>query len=97
MHTHELASAESSTPVQPSELGSLHNAPANASYSTPGDVGPAIVVPTAYSDEDTRLEQLRAQRAKVARERERKEEIDRMRAEEERLDRATAELESRRH
>lgn len=63
----------------------------------PADVGPAIVIPSPYHEEEARLEQLRAQRAAVARERERKEEIDRMRAEEERLDRAIAEIESRRY
>jgi hypothetical protein len=64
---------------------------------TPADVGPAIVVPTPYREEENRLEQLRVQRAAIARDRERKEEIDRMRAEEERLDRAIAELEGRQY
>lgn len=80
--------SSNSPPLQPSELSNMH--------TTPADVGPAIVIPTPYREEEARLEQLRAQRAAVARERERKEEIDRMRAEEDRLDRAIAELESRR-
>jgi hypothetical protein len=88
-HAHELAVFDSSPPMQPS---SLHT----ATPATPADVRPAIVVPTPYREEEARLEQLRAQKAAVARERERKEEIDRIRAEEKRLERAIAELESRR-
>jgi hypothetical protein len=83
--------------MQPSELSSTQNLPAGSNYHIPGDVGPAIVVPAPYGQEDHRIEQLRAQRAAVARDRERKEEIERMRAEEERLDRAIAELENRRY
>jgi hypothetical protein len=68
--------------------------------STPADVDPATAIPTPcrYREEEeeaNRLEQLRAQRAAVARDRERKEDVDSMRAEEERLDRAIVELESR--
>jgi hypothetical protein len=67
--------------------------PAHGSRTMPEDVGPAIVIPTPYRGEENRLEQLRAQRAAVAREREHREEINRIRVEEERLDMAIAELE----
>jgi hypothetical protein len=67
--------------------------PAYGSRTVPEDVGPAIVIPTPYREEVNRLEQLRAQRAAVAREREHREEINRIRVEEERLDMEIAELE----
>jgi hypothetical protein len=76
---------------------SEHTTPQTASRNLqPEDVGPAIVVPTQYREEEDHIEQLRAQKAAIARERERKEEIYAMRAEEERLDAAIAMLESRR-
>jgi hypothetical protein len=96
-NAHELAISDSSPPMQPSELNSTQNVYPSIGQTVPADVGPAIVIPAPYREEENRIEQLRAQRAAVARDRERKEEIDRMRAEEERLDRAIAELESRRY
>lgn len=85
--SHELPAVDSIV-MQQDELRKEH--------ASLADVGPAIVIPATYLEEDNRLEQLRAQRAIVVRDRERKEEIERMRAEEERLGRAIAELESRR-
>jgi hypothetical protein len=96
-NAHELAISDSSPPMQPSELNSTQNVYPSIGQTVPADVGPAIVIPAPYREEENRIEQLRAQRAAVARDRERKEEIDRMRAEEERLDKAIAELESRRY
>lgn len=87
-NTYHPPTSTVSGPIQQYELSSM--------YATPTDMGMAAVAPTQYNGDEDRLEQLRVQRAAVARERERKEEIDRMRAEEDRLDRAIAELESRR-
>jgi hypothetical protein len=83
----------------PQELSALSTSRSDGAGTRilPRDVGPAIVIPTPYSEEDSRLEQLRAQRAAVAREREHREEINGIRAEEERLDRAIAELERPRY
>jgi hypothetical protein len=97
MYVHELPTSARSPPVQPLELSNTQDVQTDSNQHTPADVGPAIVVPTPYREEENRLEQLRVQRAAIARDRERKEEIDRMRAEEERLDRASAELEGRQY
>jgi hypothetical protein len=97
MYVHELPTSARSPPVQPLELSNTQDIQTDSNQHTPADVGPAIVVPTPYREEENRLEQLRVQRAAIARDRERKEEIDRMRAEEERLDRAIAELEGRQY
>jgi hypothetical protein len=52
---------------------------------------------TSHTRGDNQFEQLRLQKAAVARDSERKDEIDRMRTEEERLDKAIVELETRRY
>lgn len=87
---HELAIPNKSPPQQTSE----HTSPLIVSGAIqPADVGPAIVIPKDGREEENQIERLRAQKAAIARERERKEEIYAMRAEEERLEAVIEQLE----
>ncbi|KAH7085909.1 hypothetical protein BKA63DRAFT_28670 [Paraphoma chrysanthemicola] len=110
--SHELDAPASNIPLRDTPEQTSHELPSSTHVNAyqppppaatqtlqthfPADVGLAIVIPAPYIDENAELERLKAQRAALARERERKEEIERMRREEERLDWAIRDLEVRR-